>query len=101
MDKTHRWTQLLADAGGQLATSLDVAVSLDAVAALAVTRVADWAAVHRKEGEEVTTIAVHHAEGKEELVWDALGRCRPAPHGYLQVIRTGEAELLADIDDET
>ncbi|MBI4502225.1 MAG: GAF domain-containing sensor histidine kinase, partial [Gemmatimonadetes bacterium] len=102
-EKEYRWTRLLADAGAQLSASLDVTVSLDAVSSLAVEQVADYAMVHLKVGEEVRTVAVHHAGGQEELVWDVLRRCQTdpePPHGFPPVMRSGQPELLSEIDDE-
>jgi signal transduction histidine kinase len=103
IEKEHRWTQLLAEAGEQLSASLDVDATLQAVARLAVPRLADWAAVHRKEGGDVRTVTVHHAQGKEALLWELLRRYPPdpdLPHAYPFVVRTGKPELLPDMGDQ-
>jgi signal transduction histidine kinase len=103
VEKQHRWTRFVAEAGERLSASLDVKATLDSLAGLAVPQLADWALVHFKEDEQVRTPLVHHADGKEDLLRQLLERYPPpadSAHGFMHVIRTGEPELLARIGDE-
>lgn len=100
--KDRDWQAFLADVSATLALSLDVERTLDAVARLAVPRLADWALVHLKEGNVVHTRSIHHAAGREAEFWSYLRRypVDPAlPHGFPHVIRTGTPELLERIDE--
>ncbi len=103
VEKQHRWTRFLAEAGEQLSATLDVKATLQSLVRLAVPQLADWATVHFKEGDEVRTPLIHHAHGKEEMVREWL--CHHPPpegfaHGYAHVIRTGQPDLLSAISDD-
>jgi signal transduction histidine kinase/DNA-binding NarL/FixJ family response regulator len=103
IEKQHRWMRFLAEAGERLSATLDVKATLESVVRLAVPQLADWVLVHFKEGTQVTTPLVHHAQGKEELVREMLDRyplAADSAHGFMHVVRTGEPELLADVAGE-
>jgi signal transduction histidine kinase len=102
IEKDHHWMQFLVAAGEHLSASLDLETTLGAIARLAVPQLADITLIQLKEGDEVRTVAVHHVGGKEELIWELLRRYPPdpfLPHGYPQVIRTGQPELLPSIGE--
>ncbi|HEY1379970.1 MAG TPA: PAS domain S-box protein, partial [Gemmataceae bacterium] len=96
--------RFLADASKALGELLDVASTLQAVAALSVPRFADWCAVDLV-GEDGTLrrVAAAHADpAKTELAGDLARRYPPGPttpRGPVHVLRTGRAEL-ADVTDE-
>src|SRR4051812_6535567 len=97
LEQEQRWSRFLVDATAELAASLEVEKTQQTFARLVVPRIADWAAVHVKSGED-ETVAVAHAGGKEDLVWQLLKRYPPnVPHGYPYVIRTGRADLVLDV----
>jgi signal transduction histidine kinase/DNA-binding NarL/FixJ family response regulator len=103
IEKEHRWLQFLADAGDRLSASLDFEETIGTVARLAVPQLADLTMIQLKEHDTVRTVVVHHAGGKEDLVWELLRRYPPDPalaHGYPRVIRTGQPELLSVIGDD-
>jgi len=97
--------RFLLDAGAQLSVSLDWRAGLQAVAKLAVPRVADWCAVHVREPDgSIATLAIEHADPAKLLFARELqDRYPPDPAsdaGVAAVIRTGEAQLVADIPDD-
>ena len=77
VEKQHRWTRFLAEAGQQLSATLDVKATLQSLVRLAVPQLADWATVHFKEGEQVCTPLIHHWGGKEQMLRDLLQRYPP------------------------
>jgi PAS domain S-box-containing protein len=95
----------LAEASAVLSSSLDYAATLDTVARLAVTRLADWCSVELVEGDAATLqrVAVVHKEAaKIELANDLRRRYPPDPNtpsGVAKVLRTGQAELVPEISD--
>lgn len=96
----------LADATALLSESLDYNVTLSKVAHLAVPRLAVWCAVDILEAGDVAPkrLAVAHVDpAKVALARDLAARypAKPdAPRGVANVLRTGRAELYADIPDE-
>jgi signal transduction histidine kinase len=98
--------RFLAEAGQMLASSLDYEATLAAVVQLAVPRLADWCAIEiLKEGETLPRqLAVAHSDpAKVELARELRRRYPPdpaVPLGLMQVLRTGEPELLSEIPDE-
>jgi signal transduction histidine kinase/DNA-binding NarL/FixJ family response regulator len=103
LEKEHRWTRFLADAGRKLSSSLDISVTLETVARVAVPELADWAAVHAPKGDGFETLTVRHVHGKEQLVRDVVELFPPRrdlPYGFPEVIRTGRAQLLAEVGDD-
>ena len=94
----------LLGASEVLASSLDFATTLRSVARLAVPTIADWCAIDMLTPEGTTErLAVMHTDpDKLELVRTLDERYPPdpdAPRGVPHVLRTGVAELEADIPD--
>jgi PAS domain S-box-containing protein len=98
--------RFLAEAGEALASSLDYEATLAAVVQLAVPRLADWCAIEiLQEGETLPKqLAVAHSDPtKVELARELRRRYPPdpaAPLGLMQVLRTGEPELISEITEE-
>ena len=103
VEKEHRWSRFLADASEQLSKSLDVQITLDTIARLAIPDLADWAFLHVREEQGFELASLHHAHGKEEALRELLGRYPPSAdllHGYPHVMRTGRPELIPEFSDE-
>ena len=103
VEKEHRWSRFLADASEQLSKSLDVQVTLDTIARLAIPDLADWAALHVQEEQGFKLASLYHAHGNEEAVRELLHRYPLAPdlpHAYPHVMRTGQAELIREFSEE-
>lgn len=99
-----RWLSFLADASAELASSLDHQTTLANVARLAVPELATWCSVDLVEQGRVTTLAVAHEDAdKAAWAWQLRRRYPPDAadrRGAANVIRTGVAELVAEITDE-
>jgi PAS domain S-box-containing protein len=97
--------QFLAEVGVALAGSLDYTTTLASVARLCVPRLADWCTLDvMEEGGTLKRLAVAHRD-PERVQWaHEIHRRYPsdpdAPRGLYQVIRTGQAELFAEITDD-
>lgn len=98
--------RFLDEAGQVLASSLDYEATLAAVVQLAVPRLADWCSIEiLKEGEALPKqLAVAHSDpSKVELARELRRRYPPdpaAPLGLMQVLRTGEPELVSEITED-
>lgn len=97
--------RLLADASALHASALDVNEVLHRLAELVVPRVADWCAIDvlDEDGEPRRAVVVHPDPEKVALAEELRQRYPPRPdaaHGVARVLRTGRAELLAEISDE-
>jgi len=68
VEKEHRWSRFLADASEQLSKSLDVQVTLDTIARLAIPDLADWAALHVHEHQGFKLASLYTRMGRK-------GRC--------------------------
>ena len=97
--------RFLAEAGSLLEQGLDYEATLQQVAGLAVPEFAEWCGVSlvTEEGA-IESVAVAHAD-PDKVAWAReIGRRYPVspddPTGAPQVIRTGQAELYAEIPDE-
>ena len=95
----------LSEASAALAAVVDYESTLQRVAGLAVPHFADWAAVDvATEGGTLRRLAVAHREpAKVRLAQELHDRYPPAPDapgGATAVLRTGRAEIVADITDE-
>lgn len=102
LERQRWWTQFLADATEALSASLDVKQTQLTIVRLMVPALADWATIHVK-GDPDETVAVAHAGGKENAVWDLLRRYVPppdSPRGYPMVIRTGRPEVVPNVTPE-
>jgi PAS domain S-box-containing protein len=103
--EARRRAEYLARAGGLLAASLNPAATLHEVARLVVPELADWAFVELLQPNgAITREAIVHRDPERERWARELAERYPidpdAPFGSSKVIRTGEAELIADITDE-
>ncbi len=95
--------RFLADASTLLSASLDEISTLQSVAELAVPKIADLCTVHLVSEMGLQLAAVSHMDPRKvELVVEIDRRFPPSPErtkGITQVIRSGMAELAAEIDD--
>jgi PAS domain S-box-containing protein len=104
-EAAERRSTFLAEASALLSSSLDYETTLASVARLAVPHIADWCSVHiiEKEGL-ILPLAVAHVDASKVAMAEELQRRYPIDpaetRGVSQVIRTGVAELYADIPDE-
>jgi GAF domain-containing protein/PAS domain-containing protein len=106
-DRMHREraSQYLARASLALATSLDVAATLEQVAELAVPDLADWCSVSLADPQRgVVTAAIAHSDPhKVRWAWE-LNRVNPpnldAPTGVPAVLRTGRSELYPEVPED-
>lgn len=94
--------RLLAEAGKELSSSLDHEQTLQRVAQLAVPELADWCGVSmRGESELLQSVAVAHVDPAKVALAREFGERYPArlsdPTGAAEVIRTGQAQLVAEI----
>jgi PAS domain S-box-containing protein len=102
--REEQGAQLLGDASRVLASTLDYEKTLEAVARLAVGGLADWCAVDLtdSEGKVRQVVVSHRDEAKIRWAKELNKRYPPnhsGPTGVGHVIRTGQAELYADISD--
>jgi PAS domain S-box-containing protein len=103
-ESAERRAAYLSEVSAALSGSLDVVVTLDTVARLAVPRLADWCFIELvdENGAIVPTSIVHRDPQKIAMVRRVLERYPldpMAPHGTGKVIRTGEPELVPKIPD--
>ena len=103
-EEAHRGVAFLAEASSALASSLDYERTLARVVDLAVPRLADWCAVFATSGDgSIRLLGLAHADPERvELVRRLLERYPPdplSPSSVGAVIRTGQAELVREIDD--
>jgi PAS domain S-box-containing protein len=101
--RTQRAERFLAEVGEVLASSLESREILQQVARAAAGTLADYCLVHVQNGEGVRTVGMAHADPtREELVRGLLRRFPLQPsqaeHPILQVLRSGEPELMATVD---
>lgn len=94
----------VAAASRLLAESLDLEVTLQHVANLAVPTLADWCVVDLAEAREIRRIAIAHVDPSRVAVARELQERYPddprASVGVSHVLRTGQPELLEEITDE-
>ncbi|HEX6985602.1 MAG TPA: PAS domain S-box protein [Planctomycetaceae bacterium] len=95
----------LAEASAVISALVDYESTLQKVAGLAVPAFADWCAVDLLDDEgELRRVALTHADpAKVELGHELTRRYPPrkdAPIGAYNVVRTGQAEHVAEISDE-
>ncbi len=93
----------LAEAGKQLAASLDYEVTLARIARLTVPELADFCIVDVvHDGEQVRRVEVAHADPAGEALARRLLTYAPNPtrsEGVPRVLRTGEAVLYQEVSD--
>ncbi len=97
--------RILGDAGRELASSLDYEQTLQRVAQLAVPALADWCGVSIVgAGNLLRQVAVAHADPEKQKLARERGERYPTrldnPAGAAQVIRSGEAQMIAQISEE-
>jgi PAS domain S-box-containing protein len=94
----------LAEASAILASSLDYELTLERVARLAVSEIADWCAVHVAENGKLGRLVVAHADPAMAAVAEEFERRYPEridpERGAGKVFRTGEPEMVPVITDE-
>ena len=103
--KTEDTLSLLAEAGAELSSSLDYRATLSRVARLAVPALCDWCAVDvLDEAGSVERLAVVHQDPqKVELAHVLQERYPPdpdAPYGVHQVLRSGEPQIMSEVDPD-
>ena len=97
--------RLLAQAGKELASSLDYEQTLQRIVTLAVPDLADWGSVvMRGDGDALRQVAAAHADPAKVALLHDFGDRRPTRlsdrTGPAEVIRSGEALLVPEITDE-
>ncbi|RCJ26770.1 two-component system sensor histidine kinase/response regulator [Nostoc minutum NIES-26] len=103
--RLERAQRFLAEASAVLGSSLDYQITLERVAQLAVSELADWCTVHIVEEDgSIEQIAVAHTD-PAKLQWAHQIRQKypldlNAPRGAALTLRTGRSDFLADIPDE-
>jgi PAS domain S-box-containing protein len=95
----------LAQASAVLTSSLDYPVAISNAVRLAVPHLADWAALDVLEPDgTLQRLAIAHADPARVALAQEISRRWPAStedaQGVAQVIRSGQAELQAEIRDE-
>ncbi|HLM68188.1 MAG TPA: PAS domain-containing protein, partial [Longimicrobium sp.] len=101
--RAQRADAFLSEVGEVLASSLESRDILQQVARLAAGTLADYCMVHVQDGDAVRTVGMAHADPtREELVRGLLRRFPVQPshhqHPVLQVLRSGEPEVVAQVD---
>jgi len=96
--------RLLAQAGKELASSLDLEQTLQRVAHLAVPALADWCGVAiRGPGSSLEQVAIAHVDPNKVALARALAERHPPQltdrTGAAQVIRSGRAQMITEITD--
>jgi PAS domain S-box-containing protein len=95
----------LAEASDLLSRSLELDDALQAVAGLAVDRLADWCGIELLEDSgDLRSVAVAHRDPEKVALAEEMRTRYPvdpaSERGVPNVIRTGEAELYREISDE-
>jgi len=95
----------LVDAAAALASSLEPQVALTRLAELLVPRFGDWCAIDvvENDGAVPRRLAVAHVDPEKVHLARALGERSPAwpgPGGEADVLRTGRAQLHAEIAED-
>ena len=97
--------RLLAQAGKELASSLDYEQTLQRIVTLAVPELADWGAVVvRGEGDALRQVAAAHVDASKVALLDDFATRRPTrlsdPTGPGEVIRSGKSVLVREVTEE-
>jgi serine phosphatase RsbU (regulator of sigma subunit)/PAS domain-containing protein len=103
--RARRRSQLLAAAGLELSRSLDWSATLDAVARATVPAFADWCFVEllQQDGSVDRVVIEHRDPSKRPFIeaYDAAYPIDPAAaFGSAAVMRTGEPELVPEMDED-
>src|SRR4051794_3386453 len=93
--------RFLADATNLLSSSLEYEVTLERVADLAVSKIADWCVVEIADRTGHAPVAIAHTDPeKAELVREFRRRYTPPEGGYVgAAIRTGESTIVPELSD--
>lgn len=102
-EERRQW--FFAEASSVLASSLDYETTLNHVAHLAVPDLADWCSVDLLQDDgNIIQLAVAHVGGEMESLAREMSIRFPTSvdqeFGLAKVIRTGEPELISEVDDE-
>lgn len=102
--RSEQTAKFLADASAELAVLVDFDSTLQKITSLAVPHFADWAAVDVLEASGLRRVAVAHVDPEKVQFAHELHRRFPpdpaAPNGVWNILRTGQAELISEIDEE-
>jgi PAS domain S-box-containing protein len=104
LEERNEWQRFLARVGARLAVAApNYQDTLEKVGALAVPALADWCSVYAAtDGGEIRRLVVVHRQTPEAAAAETIaargGRPKPA-HPVIDVIRTGEATLIQDVDE--
>ena len=94
----------LAEASRLLAASLDYEQTLQAVADLAGTQIADWISVYLADGGEIRRILGRHRDPEQNALVQEITERYAMPidenHPVYPVIRGQQSRLTAEVDDE-
>jgi PAS domain S-box-containing protein len=104
LKRAEDFQRFLADVSTVLSSSLDYETTLATLGSLAVPRLGDWALLHcLEEDGSIRHMALASCEALSPAEIAALvplyELAPDAAHGYPQVMRSGQAELLAHVDD--
>ena len=103
-DKQTARLTFLAEASIELASSLDLDVTISKVTRLAVPAFADWCAIDVVRDDRLHRLAVAHVDpAKVELAITLQERWPPdasSSTGVWRVVRTGRPELIREITDD-
>jgi signal transduction histidine kinase len=104
-EQARREAEFLANCSAVLASSLDVHATLQTLARLTIPHLADWCVIDivREDGE-IERVASAHADPAREPLLAELQHLYPpradSQQPAARVLRTGQPELLAEVDDE-
>lgn len=103
-ESAERRSAYLSEISAALAGSLDVRVTLETVARLAVPHLADWCFIELvEENGAIRPAAIAHRDPEKvalaRRVLDRYPIDPAAPHGSGMVVRTGKSELVPKIPD--
>ena len=99
-EETDRFLGRVSDL---LASSLDYRTTAQSIASLCAVSLADYCIVHVEEQGQVPALGTAHADpAREEIVRGLMRRFPVDPEGHhpvMRTLRTGDAQLLAEVDD--
>ena len=104
-EEAERRARFLAEASAGLVATLDYQETLKTVAQAAVTKIADWCAVHLRDLDGVTRlVAAAHSDPAKQAIAVELQERYPEPRdsaiGTTEVLRSGKPDLIPEITDE-
>ncbi|HEX4457807.1 MAG TPA: ATP-binding protein, partial [Polyangia bacterium] len=102
--RSDRVRNFVTRATAELGSSLDYETTLSTLVRLAVPDFADWAAIDIVDGDATRRLAVAHVDPRKVALVDEIERRYPTPRdtpqGTPNILRTGKAELVADIPQQ-